>query len=613
MAETGPLPLCMLDKVHEESTMTTAPETKGKLRIGDDWNAITIIASSQENPLKAVAEFVENSIDAGARTVTITRGRDRGEHYLSIVDDGAGVPRDERGAPDFRYVATHICDSVKRRLKESGAAGVQGEFGIGLLSFWTVGKEIAMSSAGADGKVYEMRMKKGSPGYAIRRLPLDALKQGTRLRIKPLLAGIRHLSGEKIQWYLSSELRERIRAAGVQVRIVDRQARKTLVVEPRQFSGRLLHQLPSVTTPYGDAYTELYLCEADPVNLVGLHRSGTRILPSLTQLDAFARSPWNEGCLQGIVDVPFLNLTPATRTGVIQDEALAAFAEASAALEEHLTNLIDEQRHAQEERATQDTLRSIQRAFREAMLTLPEEEYDFFEVEKRRAGVSGNGGHDENGVDLGAAESEGTQERQRRFFEFAGPLYSVRISPGACTLAVGASRTLRALARDASRRAVDEGVELAWRIVEGGGQLDDASAEITTYTAPREPCVVRVAVTARQLSVECEAKALVTVTDELLPEAQHPKGTRHGLPSYTLQHAPGQLWRSRYDADTNVIVVNSGHRDYLYTSRAKTLKLRYLVRLYAKEMVRKNFPGLPGDQLLERLIELCLYAEEHLR
>ena len=31
----------------------------GKLRIADHWNAISIIAKSQANPLKAVAEFVE--------------------------------------------------------------------------------------------------------------------------------------------------------------------------------------------------------------------------------------------------------------------------------------------------------------------------------------------------------------------------------------------------------------------------------------------------------------------------------------------------------------------------------------------------------------------------
>ena len=33
------------------------------LKIGDDWNAITIIALSQSSPLKAIAELVENSID----------------------------------------------------------------------------------------------------------------------------------------------------------------------------------------------------------------------------------------------------------------------------------------------------------------------------------------------------------------------------------------------------------------------------------------------------------------------------------------------------------------------------------------------------------------------
>jgi histidine kinase/DNA gyrase B/HSP90-like ATPase len=95
---------------------------RGKLRIGDDWNAIRIIARSQSNPLEAIAEFVENSIDARAKTVTITRGGDHGEHYLSIRDDGTGVPRDAEGLPDFKYVATHICDSIKRRLKADGDA-----------------------------------------------------------------------------------------------------------------------------------------------------------------------------------------------------------------------------------------------------------------------------------------------------------------------------------------------------------------------------------------------------------------------------------------------------------------------------------------------------------
>src|SRR5487761_709888 len=137
---------------------------RGRLKIGDDWNAITIIALSQSSPLKAIAELVENSIDAKAHTITITRGREHSQYFLAIRDDGEGVPRDDEGRPDFRYVATHICDSAKRRLKANGVAGLQGEFGIGLLSFWTVGEELTMTSASTDRRPYQMVMRKGDPG-----------------------------------------------------------------------------------------------------------------------------------------------------------------------------------------------------------------------------------------------------------------------------------------------------------------------------------------------------------------------------------------------------------------------------------------------------------------
>ena len=170
---------------------------RGKLRIGDDWNAITIIALSQSNPLKAIAEMVENSIDAKARHITITRGREQGSHFLSIRDDGEGVPRDADGKPDFRYVATHICDSLKRRLKAEGTKGLQGEFGIGLLSFWTVGETLNMISTGVDQRAYQMFMRKGDPSFSV--TPKRALFHdgGTEVRIGPLLDGIRSLSGRK--------------------------------------------------------------------------------------------------------------------------------------------------------------------------------------------------------------------------------------------------------------------------------------------------------------------------------------------------------------------------------------------------------------------------------
>ena len=154
-----------------EKNKSTGTKDSGRLKIGDAWNAITIIALSQENPLKAIAEFVENSIDARAGRVTIIRGREQGKHFLMVADDGDGVPKNPEGIPDFHYVGTHICDSIKRRLKLGGSQGIQGEFGIGLLSFWTVGEELAMSSAAHDDTIYEMRMRKGDPGYTFEHAP----------------------------------------------------------------------------------------------------------------------------------------------------------------------------------------------------------------------------------------------------------------------------------------------------------------------------------------------------------------------------------------------------------------------------------------------------------
>ena len=599
-------------------------EDGGRLKIGDAWNAITIIALSQENPLKAIAEFVENSIDARAERVTITRGRERGEHFLMVADDGDGVPRTPEGIPDFHYVGTHICDSIKRQLKLDGAEAIQGEFGIGLLSFWTVGEELALSSSAADDTIYEMRMRKGDPSYRIVKRRLLIPEPGTRLKIKPLLPGIRQLSGEKIQWYLASELRERIRQSGVQVKVIDRHARKEYDVKPRDFTGQLLHSLPAAKSVHGDIYIELYLNESAPENQVGLYRSGTRILPSLPQLDAFQCSPWNEGFLQGIVDAPFLHLTPTTRTGVIQDEVFDSFVQAMAPVADRLKALIEEQKQAEEERTSRHTLRTIQRAFREAMLALPAEEYDWFDIQVRQRAARGGTGatvedqgelKEEGATSLPVTDTDGGSDTpQKQFFEYAGPLHSVRILPASCVLAVGTSRKFHALARDRSGKTILDDLAFKWRVAEGEGLLEDPEIEFATYKAPEEPGLVRIEVTATQNDIVCTAEALITITDSLLPDNKERTNPRQGLPGYTFEHAPGQLWRSRYDASQNLIIVNSGHRDFIFASRkTKALKLRYITRLFAKEMINRNFPGLPREQLLERLIELLLYTEEYLR
>ena len=46
---------------------------------------------------------------------------------------------------------------------------------------------------------------------------------------------------------------------------------------------------------------------------------------------------------------------------------------------------------------------------------------------------------------------------------------------------------------------------------------------------------------------------------------------------------------------------------------AGALKLRYIASLFAKELVLRNFPGQPSGEPLERMVELSLYTEEHLK
>jgi hypothetical protein len=212
----------------------------------------------------------------------------------------------------------------------------------------------------------------------------------------------------------------------------------------------------------------------------------------------------------------------------------------------------------------------------------------------------------------GAREPPLAEPRQREFFEYAGPLFSVTITPASSIARVGESRELRALPRDRARRRVERDLEFAWRMVEGMGELTGVKDQAAIFHAPGEPGVSRVEVQVRQGDTIATAEAVVTVTEELLATFGQATVPAQGLPGYSFERAAGESWRSRFDAACNLILVNNGHRDFVFASRSKALKLRYLVRLYAKELIMRNFAGMPTEQLLDRMIELSLRTEEHL-
>jgi hypothetical protein len=143
--------------------------------------------------------------------------------------------------------------------------------------------------------------------------------------------------------------------------------------------------------------------------------------------------------------------------------------------------------------------------------------------------------------------------------------------------------------------------------------LQSAADQEVEFRAPATPGLTRLQITVTQRNISCSAEALVTITDSVEAAISPIAVTTRGLPGYAFERAAGELWRCRFDAAHNIIIVNSGHRDFVFATRNRTLQLRYLMRLYVKELVLKNFAGLPADRLLERMIELSLHAEANLK
>jgi len=461
-----------------------------------------------------------------------------------------------------------------------------------------------------------MEMEKGMPGYVVIPRPRLLPIKGTQLTISRLLAGIRNLNGEKIQRYLASELRDRIKHSGIKIKIIDRTSRLELNVEPRQYEGQLIHDLPQISTPFGDVYVEIYLSERNPENCISLFRSGTRVLPNITVLDLFQCEPWTSSYFQGVIDVPFLHLTPGTRDGIIHDEHFAGFYDLLINLKGRLNAIVLEQSKAEEERVSKSTLRSVQKAILDAMLILPQEEYDWFDVpgKIKSPGLSVNNTED-YALTIEVAKNSGKkQAAQKEFFEVAGTLFSVRIQPGSAIVPINSTKTFRAVGLDRSRRQIEQNLLYEWSIIEGNGQLDKKEGEFVIFNASTEPGLCKLKVIVRQQENVCEAESIITIVDSLL---KAPVGSaeflKKGLPSYTLESAAGQTWRSRFDGKNNIIIINSGHRDFIYAGRERMRKLRYILRLFAKELVLHNFVGEPPEQLLEHLLELSMYTEDNLK
>lgn len=589
---------------------------RGQIRIGDQFNAISIIALSQSNPLKAIAEFVENSIDAQATNIRIIKGKHKGEVYIRIIDDGEGVRKNSEGEPDFKRVATHICDSIKRSLKQKGEGhGLQGEFGIGLLSFWTVGEELTLRSSGMDGRVYEMSMKRGEPHYEINIARGVHAFAGTELTISPLLPGLRGLSGEKLCHYLAQELRNRLLEKKINLQIFDYGSRKEFNVEPSVFEGRKVE----FETPRDFwIQCELYLDKGNDIG-ISLYRNGTRVIPKITDLEEFQSEIWKSPYLKGFIEAPKLKLTPGSRLGILKDEVWLDFLNQMTTLEPKLRQEIEAQHRLEEEKASQSTLNSIEKALKNAMNFLPPEEYDWFPIYSRKKGPSSQNlpllqspeetPPESSKIDVEFQASSDEQPAQKSFFQICGPLHSIKLSSSNFLINKNSEKRIVARAYDRKGVLIEEGVDFQWHVLEGPVEISSQKENFMEVSSGPELGVARLKVVASEGSLAVEKEFSITVTDKSFGQNSENSPTQRGLPKYTFEFAPSSAERSRYSQELNLIYINSGHRDFKFVSQSPSQKLKYISKLFVKELLLINFLGLKSPEALERFVEMTTYMD----
>jgi hypothetical protein len=602
------------------------------LKPADPFDLIRWLARSQSDPRKAVAELVQNSIDAKARQIRLERRRVRKSPALAVRDDGEGVLPELAREDALRTIATNIGCSRKRNLTplERHAQVVAGKYGIGLLGFWSVGRRMDIRSRVGGSEVFVLRLREDEERAEIfrDRMAMDSEPTFTEVVIAEIHASAaRVLSGRRLAEYLSAELRGPLLATGVDVAIHDGLVRgvapRHFRVVPRRYTGEPLGLPASVEVPgYSPLRVELYLARGAERTAVELACAGTLVADDLGALGALGlgEPPWTGRGLSGLLDFADFTVPPGTRRGVVPDAAAEAFARALAGLAPLVTAELDRMDRERSAASSRQVMNDLRRAFRGLRDRLPQYELPAVEGEPAVAASSSSGilplgeapEADGSGEAPAAAEPDGEEACGDALELFPpGPLHAVAIVPAELEIAAGRERRVRAVATDSTGRKLDASSDLTFAWDAGGDALSIVGGgprpAIVVAPAARTGARESFHVTVRQGERVATASATAVVVDAADLEG----GAKLGIPEPELIDAPGASWRSRYWGQR--WQVNAGHEDFAALAGEPRARLRYLLTLLAKEIVARTHGGPGADNALEGLVEILAHTERNLR
>jgi len=584
-----------------------APDAvRGMLKARDPFELIRWLAYSQPDPRKALAELVQNSLDAGAATVRITRSHEGGATCLKIFDDGSGVIPEMERREALQYVATHIGHSRKRHLspQERLSLMTQGQYGIGLLGFWSLGDRLEMRSTVPGDRPHRLVLYRDRPGYVVEPLR-EHLPLGDRWTEVVVFdldeAAESATAGRRAADYLAAELRGQLLARSVGLTVEDRSSRgaagKILRVAPAPLPCRPIAGIDTLEVPgFGNARLDVGLWDGslDDAPGISAYCGGTRVADRFQELKALGldRLPWTDPRLTGTVEYPHFNVPPGSREGILPDDAALAFARALRTIEDRIQDALREHEEALAERAERSMLSDLRGAFEE--------------IARRRPGLAMlpvRPGVPEPRISQPAAEAPRTCRRPAGLLP-PGPLTEIVLTPDPVALPRGGSVAIAASARDAMGHEVTDAVALRWS---AGGAFatvvpqvgDDRAAILTAGDAPGRG-LLRASARANGRDVEC------VIEYEILANAIS-RDPRSGIPDPVWVHDEAGDWRSRLSAGR--FEVNTSHPD-CRAADTTPAKLRYLSLLLSKEIALHNAGfGASCEEVLDVAVGLAAAAE----
>jgi DNA mismatch repair protein MutL len=133
-----------------------------------------------ERPASVVKELLENSLDAGARSITITI-EEAGKKLIEVADDGSGIPSAELELAVARHATSKLMRSDE--LFSISTLGFRGEAlaSIGSVSRMTITSRVQNEQAGA-----RLRVEKGTTGQ----LTKVGTTVGTTVRVEDLFYNV---------------------------------------------------------------------------------------------------------------------------------------------------------------------------------------------------------------------------------------------------------------------------------------------------------------------------------------------------------------------------------------------------------------------------------------